>query len=235
VIEVLDLKKGRSLCIGDSLIPLYEVSLLSFEKQVSSCLEREKIYLLHAASLGKDGKGILFPATNSFGKTNLTITLLQFGFNLLSDDKVFIDAGKNRALYYPRRLRVNRNSIKRLKGLDFLLKRDPSGFLGSEERWLIDTDENNSGFDISILPEVELCMILFPTIWINDASKIIPSEPRRSLPRLLQSFEWPMNFEKRKIAFQLITGIKCFELLMGSKPEELGRLMVDLWEREMRS
>lgn len=232
VIEVTDLKRRRSLCLGDHGTALYEVSLLNIEKQVSSLLEGKHIFLLHAASLEKDGKGILFPATNGFGKTTLTLSLLKDGFKLLSDDKVFVDSDENKLLYYPRRLRVDRNTIRRLPEHSFLLKRRTHKFLRHKEKWLVSIDEIISD---AVCSETHLTLIMFPTIWINKGSKVVTSKLRDSLLRMLNCFQWPMTIEKRKLAFDLITRASCFELLMGSEPEDLGKKIfrhMEAYERQ---
>lgn len=223
VIEVTDLNRRRSLCLGDHGTALYEVSLLNIEKQVSSLLEGKHIFLLHATSLEKNGKGILFPATNAFGKTSLTLSLLEGGFKLLSDDKVFVDSDENKLLYYPRRLRVDRDTIRRLPQLSFLLKRRSHKFLRHKEKRLFSVDEIKLN---AVCSETPLTLIMFPTIWINEGSKVVTSKPRDSLLRILQCFQWPMTIEKRKIAFELTTRAPCFQLFMGSEPEELRKIVL---------
>jgi hypothetical protein len=45
---------------------------------------------LHAASLARDGQGLLMPAASGSGKSTLTCWLTQQGFNYLSDESSFI-------------------------------------------------------------------------------------------------------------------------------------------------
>ncbi|ETX03301.1 MAG: hypothetical protein ETSY1_00380 [Candidatus Entotheonella factor] len=56
-------------------------------------LKRQQYYSLHAAGVCRDGTGILMPGTSGAGKTTLTLAMLRGGWDMLSDDMVFLADG----------------------------------------------------------------------------------------------------------------------------------------------
>ena len=73
--------------------------------------------LLHAASIGWQGKGILFPGSSGVGKTTLTAWLLTQGFRYLTDELVFIPQGSFTAQAFTRPLNLKQPSQKILHHL----------------------------------------------------------------------------------------------------------------------
>ncbi len=63
------------------------------QEKMMTCTYQAQRYLisLHAASVEKKGKVIIFPAVAESGKTTLTATLLQHGFKLFSDESTSLD------------------------------------------------------------------------------------------------------------------------------------------------
>lgn len=57
---------------------------------LSELLKMHDIYLMHAACLVKDGRGILFAGRSGAGKTTLSIGLLSLGWHMVSDDEIFL-------------------------------------------------------------------------------------------------------------------------------------------------
>ena len=63
------------------------------QEKMMTCTYQAQRYLisLHAASVEKNGKVIIFPAVAESGKTTLTATLLHHGFKLFSDESTSLD------------------------------------------------------------------------------------------------------------------------------------------------
>jgi len=57
---------------------------------LSELLKLHGIYLMHAACLVKAGTGILFAGRSGVGKTTLAIGLMSMGWQLVSDDEIFL-------------------------------------------------------------------------------------------------------------------------------------------------
>ncbi len=56
-------------------------------------LKRRQRYSLHAAGVRMNKAGLLIPGTSGAGKTTLTLTLLRAGWDILSDDMLFLADG----------------------------------------------------------------------------------------------------------------------------------------------
>ncbi|ETX06714.1 hypothetical protein [Candidatus Entotheonella palauensis] len=66
--------------------PLFTIPLIEL-------LKRWQRYSLHAAGVCMDGAGILMPGTSGAGKTTLTLAMLRGGWDMLSDDMLFLAHG----------------------------------------------------------------------------------------------------------------------------------------------
>jgi hypothetical protein len=61
-----------------------------FTIPLAELLKREGRFMVHAAGLARDGRGLLVPGASGAGKTTLTLALLRSGFGFLADDTVFL-------------------------------------------------------------------------------------------------------------------------------------------------
>lgn len=72
---------------------------------LSELLKRHGFYMLHAAGLAVDGKGLLVTGQSGSGKTTLTLALVRGGLGFMADDTVFLSrpvpGGNLRALAFP--------------------------------------------------------------------------------------------------------------------------------------
>ena len=66
-------------------------------------LKRRRLFNVHAACLGANGRGVLFAGASGSGKSTLALALLTSGFEFLGDDMVFLrnGDGPQRALAFP--------------------------------------------------------------------------------------------------------------------------------------
>lgn len=63
-------------------------------------------FLIHAAALSRDGRGLLIAGPSGCGKTTLTLALIRRGFAFLSDDIAALGRGDGRLYPCPRALHV---------------------------------------------------------------------------------------------------------------------------------
>jgi hypothetical protein len=61
-----------------------------FTIPLAELLKRHGLYMVHAAGLSLDGKGLLIAGAAGAGKTTLTLALLRAGFGFLGDDTIFL-------------------------------------------------------------------------------------------------------------------------------------------------
>jgi len=70
---------------------------------LSELLKRRGLYMVHAAGVSIDGKGLLIAGASGAGKTTLALALVRAGFGFLGDDTNFLRAGPDglRVLAFP--------------------------------------------------------------------------------------------------------------------------------------
>ncbi len=70
---------------------------------LSELLKRRGLYMVHAAGVSLEGKGLLIAGASGAGKTTLALALLRAGFGFLGDDTTFLRPGPDglRALAFP--------------------------------------------------------------------------------------------------------------------------------------
>jgi hypothetical protein len=82
------------------------VLLFHLDKSLTIALQRQRpdLYFLHAAAVALDGRVVLLAGPAGAGKSTLALSLLQHGFEYLSDELAPIDIGRAVAYPYPRAL-----------------------------------------------------------------------------------------------------------------------------------
>jgi hypothetical protein len=205
-----------TVCFSSERNVLYELCLFEVEKRAAKLLEKEGKRLLHASSVEMDGRGLLFPATSGFGKTFLTLVLLNNGHRLLSDDKTFVDPDRMMIFPYSRRLRVDRRSVALFPALRPNLRSQERRFLNYKAKYFIDAEKAWPGSRGSVCP---LGCIIFPTVWVNAESRLVPCRIELALSRLLTSmklFHQELTREETQAALELATRVPSYNLLIGT-------------------
>jgi len=102
-------------------------------------------FLIHAAVVSKDGKGIVIVGPSSFGKTTLTMELVRRGFKFLSDEFCPIDRRTMHIHSFPRSLGVWEDSLNIIRGI--LPSNDPAtdeNMVKRKKQWM-DIDDWKEG------------------------------------------------------------------------------------------
>jgi hypothetical protein len=71
-------------------------------------------YIFHGAALSFDGQGIIICADSGFGKTTLTLQLVQQGFKFLSDEIAALGCQDGLLYPFPRGLHIRQNTLNLL-------------------------------------------------------------------------------------------------------------------------
>ncbi len=69
---------------------------------------------IHGACLCKDNRLVMLVAPSGFGKTTLSLALLNHGFTLLTDDIIIINCEDEVVLPYPRCPKIRKNAVRLL-------------------------------------------------------------------------------------------------------------------------
>lgn len=93
--------RGRALCAlrtrevwvaypGNDPRSVWLCSHPLFTIPLAELLKRAGLYMVHAAGLAHEGRGLLVAGASGAGKTTLCLALLRAGFGFLADDTVFL-------------------------------------------------------------------------------------------------------------------------------------------------
>ncbi|KWV90512.1 hypothetical protein [Erythrobacter sp. YT30] len=72
------------------------------------------VLFMHSAGVARDGKAFVFPAHGGTGKTTLSLSLMQMGFDLMGDDLLMVDAADGTVYPYARPLHLFTYNLKTL-------------------------------------------------------------------------------------------------------------------------
>ena len=105
-----------------------DLALPLFESTLNWCIASRvsRFYLLHAASVSKDGRAVILPAPSGSGKSTLCAWLTFNGWRLLSDEFAIVRVDDGRLQANPRPISLKNESIERISeaaGADRLSKR----------------------------------------------------------------------------------------------------------------
>ncbi|MCS3678741.1 hypothetical protein GGP72_002966 [Salinibacter ruber] len=157
--------------------PLFHLVVLS----LGLLLRRRGWFPLHAATLAREGRGVLLPGRSGQGKTTIALSLLRHGWAALSDDTVLLRATGNgvRAHAFRRPLCVDpgaANYFPELEGPDW-----PAS-LSDASKWQVDVDRLYPGqSDSTCTPR----LLVLPTIADAPTSRIEPIGAKLALEQLL--------------------------------------------------
>jgi hypothetical protein len=169
----------------DAAMPLVSrFAGLSLWVALMECLRARGRYPLHGAALvTPEGETILFSGTKGAGKSTATLSLLERGFDVLTDDTLFLErhAGGIDLLGYRKRFHVRPDLIARRPDLA-PFARWPAAFEPQDKLWLV-LEERFPGRTRTRVPAPS--RIYFPSIVERPRSRVVPLAPRETLLRLL--------------------------------------------------
>jgi len=235
-VTFLYVSKNLTACFARDSNSLYEICLFEIEKFASRLLEPDGKFLIHASSVDFNGRGLLFPAMSGFGKTFLTLVLLDHSYKLLSDDKTFVDTERMIIYPYSRRLRVDINSMKRFRNLrSFLGTATERRFLNYKAKYFIDAESAWPGARSRTLSTLSL--VVFPTFWMGEATRVVPSKTEDTLSRLMTSlrlFRQELSLQEKQAALDIAARIPAYHLMMGTNISEIEKAIRTLIESPQR-
>ncbi len=179
-------------------------------------LADQGLHLVHAASVGVEGRGVLLPGQGGSGKSTTTALCALAGLQTTGDDYVVLDPGARsvHALYRTVKLAgdlVERVVERRLgPGAAF-----PAGFEaghGKRAYWL---DEVAPG---SLVPTLEVAAVVAPRVAGLPATRLTAASPAEALRRLAPSslLQLPGGAESAFAAMRsLVDTVPVFEAALG--------------------
>lgn len=184
--------------------------------------------LIHAATLGRNGRGVLLAGSGGAGKSGTTVAGILAGLDSVGDDYVLFD--QRNATAYP---------------LFRIMKQDPAGFarLGLA-RFLGDPGpvnwQNKHEFDFADLgrggraAKLRIGALLVARIAGGSTSRIVPIGPRDAMLALAPSGIFQMPGERGSgAAFfaRIVRSLPAYRLELGSDAGEIGETLSGFVER----
>jgi hypothetical protein len=186
---------------------------------------------LHAAGLSKDGKGLLIVGPSGSGKSSLTLSLIQAGWNYLTDDMVLLRHISSGVEAFPLRryFKVDKAIIAKYPELESLIF-EPLERLESEAYIYIDEVYGNQ-----LRQKCTPSKIIFPEITHKERSYIENIKPSQAFINLFKSNCYGMYFDQRitrervEVIKQLIYQADCYQMSVGldlyDNPEKITELL----------
>jgi hypothetical protein len=186
-----------------------------FVKQLSDIAQATNQALVHAASVGIDGKGVLICARGGGGKSTLAASALLDGFQYIADDYVVLSKNEKGQLYaHPIYSTVNLfpHIQEKLPGLNAKFIQD--------SYW----QPNKKTFDISahhdrFVPELPINTVIFPQIGNPENPSIEPMdvmEKGKAIVQLIHSTVFQMldtqNSGYVKTLMSLVSGLDFYQI-----------------------
>jgi len=192
---------------------------------LSELLRSKDLFLIHAAALAKDGKGVLIPGFTRSGKTTLSIALLRGGFQFLSDDRPFLKKNEDgfELLAFPEALDVTEQTLSFFPEL----RRSLNHIFNSErykKEFSVDKVYPNAILN-ACCPKI----LLFPNIVDKEISQIKPLSKieaiEKLLPHSLLVFEEKAAEKQFQFLCQFVEEMDCYCLDFGRDLLEVDRVI----------
>ena len=170
---------------------------------------------LHAASLARDGQGVVLAGTSGVGKSTLAAGLLARGWGLFSDEFALIEPQTLRLHAFPKAVCIKSGSFDIVKGLNLRIARDRPyvKVLKGAVGYINPADVPGRGATVPC----PIKLILFPRYSGYDTPQLLP------LPRARAAFILAGQAMNRKefghrtvpVLNQVVRGARCYGLDTG--------------------
>ncbi|MBN1623156.1 MAG: hypothetical protein JXN10_05950 [Clostridia bacterium] len=175
-----DLKKTSFICFDPDIgLPADYISH-PFFTELHWWAQRRKMLLVHSASVGIDGKGVLISAPSGKGKSTLALACMLKGMDYVSDDYLLLNtegSATARPIYSTGYLTSDSLELLPVLKQHIIVKNSERG------KYLIDLTPFESQF-VSALP---LKAIVFPELCGNSFPSIVPTAPGIAIVQMVSA------------------------------------------------
>lgn len=182
---------------------------------LSELLRSRELYMIHAAALAWDGKGVLVPGFTGSGKTTLSIALLREGFRFLGDDRTFVKRETDglKLLAFPDELDVTEETISSFPEMKEL-PQDAFKLGPRKKKFWVERVYPDSIVNVAV-PKI----LLFPNIVQRKESQLQPLPKAeavgRLLPHALLVFDREIAEKHFHLLCHLIEKMDCYQFDFG--------------------
>jgi energy-coupling factor transporter ATP-binding protein EcfA2 len=176
---------------------------------------------LHAACIGRGGHGILLMGPTGAGKSTLTLLCLLQGFDILSEDSVFVDPGSMLATGVPNFLHLRADSLRWLgRTRDAAsIKKSPVIRRRSGVR-KFEVDLRYGGYGLAATALKIVAIVFLSPQAAGERPLLQPLPKSRMLARLEDAQAYAANQPQWSTFTKSVSKLAAFELRRGRHPRE---------------
>ena len=186
---------------------------------------------LHAAGLAKEGKGLLIAGPSGSGKSSLALSLIQSGWDYLTDDMLIFRHINYGIEAFPLRryFKVDKSIVAKYPELQYQLNNSLEQF--ENEAYIYIDEIYGNQLTQRCIPRV----IIFPKITHKEKSFIEPIKQSDAFINLFQTNCYGMFFDKHiarrriDVIKELIYQADCYQMSVGldlyENPEKVNELL----------
>jgi hypothetical protein len=185
---------------------------------------------LHAACVGRAGRGILLMGPSGSGKSTVTLHCLLQGCDILSEDGVFVAPDTMLATGVANFLHVRSNSLRWLGARDAAsIRKSPVIRRRSGVR-KFEVDLRRGDYGLAASPLKITAVVFLSPQSAGRASLLKPLSKSDLLARLTAAQAYAANQPKWAAFCKSVSGLKAFELRRGNHPLEAAETLSALLE-----
>jgi hypothetical protein len=190
---------------------------------------------LHAACIGRAGRGILLMGPSGSGKSTMTLHCLLNGFDFLSEDSVFVAPDTMLATGVPNFLHLRSDSLRWLKGNRHAesIRSSPVIRRRSGIR-KFEVDLRRGGYRLAPSP-MKIVAVVFLTAQSAGGRPLLEPLPKsRMLAKLAAAQAYTANQPQWRTFSESVSKLAAFELRRGRNPLEGVEVLHELLGRAAR-
>jgi hypothetical protein len=186
---------------------------------------------LHAACVGRAGRGILLMGASGSGKSTVTLHCLLHGFDMLSEDSVFVAPDTMLATGVANFLHVRSDSLRWLGGTPAAaaIRRSPVIRRRSGVR-KFEVDLRRGAYRLAASPLKIAAVVFLSPQSAGDRPLLEPLSKRALLAKLTAAQAYAANQPEWTTFSKSVSRVKAFELRRGNNPLEAVETMEELLE-----
>jgi hypothetical protein len=191
---------------------------------LSRLLAARGLYMIHAAALERNGRGVLMPGVSRSGKSTSCVALMRAGYRCLSDDKPFLRGNGSgiELLAFPEKIDVTDQTVSFFPELCTAPVALTSGYRKKQFR-------PEAIYPGSTADAVRPDLILFPEISGEPTSRVERLSRAKALeailPHSLLVFDHAISTDHFQLLGRLVDGADCYRLHFGRDVMDLPRLI----------